>query len=432
MKQKHTCAAELNRIALPLILSSISGVLMGILDQAFVGHLSLDAFAGVGLVCSCINSLVGVLGAFSTVFNISGSRLRGSQDAEGLREEFSLWLFLSGLIGLILFLLFDLFSYPILRTGFGLTGAALREAVRYLRIFSLSIPLNLMIFIYNGVFKIFRKTGHIFAVTLAVNLINIFLDYILIFGKWGAPKLGTSGAAIGTVAALVLNLCVYAWIARPYLTFSLNIRELASKIRDRLLFSLPFLGQETMEDILFVVGLNMMLGRMGTLELSAYNLIGQIIALIQMPMFGYGQAATSLISEAQGRKDRQAIRSIRRCALGILALWFIFLFSVVLANSRNIITLISADSSLLVLASFCLPAALLIQAANYGLTIEKAALQATGYSGPTLLTTFIVNLIALAGIWLFARDLRSIYLILGMGYLASWGILHRIFAKIKG
>ena len=80
MNQKHTYLFEMNRIAIPLILSTVTSVLMGIIDQAFVGHISLDAYAGVGLVCSCVNSLVGVLGAFSIVFNITGARLRGADD----------------------------------------------------------------------------------------------------------------------------------------------------------------------------------------------------------------------------------------------------------------------------------------------------------------------------------------------------------------
>ena len=57
-------------------------------------------------------------------------------------------------------------------------------------------------------------------VTLLVNAVNILLDYMLIFGRWGAPRLGTSGAAIGTVSALGLNLLIYALIARRFIGFS--------------------------------------------------------------------------------------------------------------------------------------------------------------------------------------------------------------------
>ena len=429
MNQKHTYLFEMNRIAIPLILSTVTSVLMGIIDQAFVGHISLDAYAGVGLVCSCVNSLVGVLGAFSIVFNITGARLRGADDEKNLREAFTVWFLICAGVGISLFLLLNIFCVPILGAGFGLTGETLREAAGYLRIFSLSVPLNLLIFLYNGVFKVFRKTGHILGVTLLVNAVNILLDYMLIFGRWGAPRLGTSGAAIGTVSALGLNLLIYALIARRFIGFSRGRQGILVKIKEQLLFSLPFLGQEAMEDILFVVGLNMLIGRMGTLPLSAYNLLGQIISVVQMPMFGYGSAAASLSSEAWGREDPEGIRKIQRDAYLLLTGWFLFLFVLIMANARPIITLISDDPSLLALASACLPAALLIQAPNYGITVEKARLQATGHSGRTLAVTFAVNLAALLIIWLTARQLSILYTILGVSYLVTWAVLHFCIKK---
>ena len=109
MNQKHTYLFEMNRIAIPLILSTVTSVLMGIIDQAFVGHISLDAYAGVGLVCSCVNSLVGVLGAFSIVFNITGARLRGADDEKNLREAFTVWFLICAGVGISLFLLLNIF-----------------------------------------------------------------------------------------------------------------------------------------------------------------------------------------------------------------------------------------------------------------------------------------------------------------------------------
>ncbi|MFI3211616.1 MAG: hypothetical protein R3Y64_11285 [Peptostreptococcaceae bacterium] len=47
---------------------------MNILDQAFIGRISIDAYTGVGLVSTCINSLIGVLGSISVSFNIIGSK----------------------------------------------------------------------------------------------------------------------------------------------------------------------------------------------------------------------------------------------------------------------------------------------------------------------------------------------------------------------
>lgn len=419
----NTYRKEINKIAIPLIFSSLTSVCMGIIDQAFVGHISVYAYAGVGLVCSCINSLVGVLGAFSIAFNICGSRIKGENDQEGLNEEFTISCLLCGGIGLFLFLLFLLFCDPVLNIGFGLRGDTLKEAVRYLRIFSLTIPLNLLIFIYNGVFKIVRKTGHIFAVSLFANALNVVLDYVLIFGKCGLPAMGTAGAGIGTVASLTVNLGIYACMARRYIHFTGRIQSLRQKLKEKLIFSLPFLGQEAMEDIVFVVGMNMLVARMGTVELSSYNLLLQVISIVQMPMFGYAAAATTLVSEAYGRKKEKEIRRIQKNVIGMMSLWFVVLAAGILFNSRHIIQFISEDREVFALAAKCMPVALLIQIVNYGINVEKSVLQSVGYQTFALVVTFVVNILVLTMAWITAGELRGIYELLGLGYLLILGLL---------
>lgn len=415
---------EINKIAIPLILSSLTSVCMGLMDQAFVGHISVYAYAGVGLVCSCINSLVGVLGAFSIVFNICGSRIKGEKAQDDLNEEFSISCLLCGGIGIFLFLLFQVFCYPVLKIGFGLQGDTLKEAVQYLRIFSLTIPLNLLIFIYNGVFKIVRKTEHILVVSLFANAMNIVLDYVLIFGKFGFPAMGTAGAGIGTVTALAVNLGIYGVMARQYIHFGGRIQGLKRKIKEKLIFSLPFLGQEAMEDIVFVVGMNMLVARMGTVELSVYNLILQIISIIQMPMFGYTTAAITLVSETYGRKDEKEIPRIKNDVIGLMSLWFLVLAAGILFYSRPIIQFISEEPLVLERAVKCLPIAVLIQIVNYGINVEKSVLQSIGYSAFALEAAFLANVLTVLAMWIFAEDLMGIYVMLGFGYLLMFGILY--------
>ena len=163
---------QINSTAYPLILSSVVSVLMGWIDQAFIGHISIYAYAGVGLVLSCVNSLVGVLGAFSLVFNIYGSKLSGKQEEKKLSELFSVFIIICLIIGIILSVIFNLFCDVILSKGFGLEGRALTEASIYLKIYSFSIPLNLLIFIHSSVIKIYKKTQYLFVCGIIVNAIN--------------------------------------------------------------------------------------------------------------------------------------------------------------------------------------------------------------------------------------------------------------------
>ena len=410
---------EINSTAIPLILSTVTGTVMGMMDQAFVGHISVYAYGGVGLVASCINSLIGVLGAFSIVFNIRGSHRRGEGDQGSLNRLFGNFLLLSLMAGMVLCLGFALFSRPVLELGFGIHGETLTEAENYLQIFSLTIPLNLLLFIYSSVFKIFRKTGIIFLVSLGANLLNILLDYVLIFGHLGLPEMGTRGAALGTVTALAANLGFYAFLGKDYVRFSrkdLSLEKMGQIFR----FSLPFLGQETMEDILFVVGLNGIVARLGVTELAAYNLIAQFTNLILMPMFGYTAANTSLVSEWAGKGDRKQADKAGRYTFGLLCIWFAVFYVILVLGREEFIRLISPDTEVITLAAACMPLALLIQLLNYYGNVWKSSLQSLGWQNWTLRTAFIINLLVLgfmgAAAWSKGKILW-IYLIQGLGYL---------------
>ena len=410
---------EINSTAIPLILSTVTGTVMGMMDQAFVGHISVYAYGGVGLVASCINSLIGVLGAFSIVFNIRGSHRRGEGDQGSLNRLFGNFLLLSLMAGMALCLGFTLFSRPVLELGFGLHGETLTEAENYLQIFSLTIPLNLLLFIYSSVFKIFRKTGIIFLVSLGANLLNILLDYVLIFGHLGLPEMGTRGAALGTVTALAVNLGFYAFLGKDYVRFSRKDLSL-EKMKQIFRFSLPFLGQETMEDILFVVGLNGIVARLGVTELAAYNLIAQFINLILMPMFGYTAANTSLVSEWAGKGDRKQADKTGRYAFGLLCIWFAVFYMILVLGRARFARLISPDTEVIALAAACMPLALLIQLLNYYGNVWKSSLQSLGWQNWTLRTAFIINLLVLGfmgtAAWISGKILW-IYLIQGLGYL---------------
>ena len=410
---------EINSTAIPLILSTVTGTVMGMMDQAFVGHISVYAYGGVGLVASCINSLIGVLGAFSIVFNIRGSHRRGEGDQGSLNRLFGNFLLLSLMAGMALCLGFALFSRPVLELGFGLHGETLTEAENYLQIFSLTIPLNLLLFIYSSVFKIFRKTGIIFLVSLGANLLNILLDYVLIFGHLGLPEMGTRGAALGTVTALAVNLGFYAFLGKDYVRFSRKDLSL-EKMKQIFRFSLPFLGQETMEDILFVVGLNGIVARLGITELAAYNLIAQFTNLILMPMFGYTAANTSLVNEWAGKGDRKQADKAGRYTFGLLCIWFAVFYMILVLGRARFARLISPDTEVIALAAACMPLALLIQLLNYYGNVWKSSLQSLGWQNWTLRTAFIINLLVLGfmgtAAWISGKILW-IYLIQGLGYL---------------
>lgn len=90
---------EINKLAFPIIISSLSAIFINLIDEAIIGRLSINTFAGVNLVISIINSLIGVLGVVSVAFNILGSKNKLNQNK--LNSIFSTCIVISIIIGII-------------------------------------------------------------------------------------------------------------------------------------------------------------------------------------------------------------------------------------------------------------------------------------------------------------------------------------------
>jgi putative MATE family efflux protein len=136
---------------------------------------------------------------------------------------------------------------------------------------------------------------------------NILLNWLLIFGHLGFPELGSTGAGIGTSIATFLGTCVYAWLGwrhargAGFLTALVRRDVIGSMLR----LSVPA-GLQT---FFFATGMTAffwIIGRIGTPELAASNVLVQLLLVAILPGVGFGLAAASLVGQALGRGDPDA------------------------------------------------------------------------------------------------------------------------------
>jgi MATE family multidrug resistance protein len=151
------------------------------------------------------------------------------------------------------------------------------------------------------------QTWQVMAVSMAGDVVNLVLDYALIFGRWGFPEMGVSGAAIATVASVCASLLIYiVMLARPanerqYRTISgwrpdreLFLRLMRFGMPNGILFTLDTAG--------FAVFV-LIIGRLGTATLAATNIAFNISTLAFMPVWGIGMATSVLVGQAIGREQ---------------------------------------------------------------------------------------------------------------------------------
>ncbi len=194
-------------------------------------------------------------------------------------------------------------------------------------------------FIINGALSSFYsgrgKTLLIMLITVASTLLNIVLDYAMIFGKWGFPEMGIKGAAIATVISAIAMTVVYFILIlsktnhekyQTRTTYGLDYDLIKKMIR----FGTPAGAQNCLGIASFTVFV-FLIGQVGTVELAASNIVIAINTISFMPAVGASIAAATMVGQYIGRKDhhlaeRSAYTAVYSVEAFMLFLMFIFFF----------------------------------------------------------------------------------------------------------
>ena len=201
-------------ILLPILIQNVITNLVSMLDNIMVGQVGTEPMSGVAIV----NQLVFVynlcaLGGLSGA-GILTAQFYGKDDVEGIRQTIRVKL----LIGLGIFLIFGTVlwlcgdSFIRLFLHEGESGLDLEATMRYAQDYLDVMLLQLLPFVVSMMYSsTLRETGET-VVPMTAGLIAVFVNlifnYILIFGKLGAPALGVVGAAYATVLARVVEMMV--------------------------------------------------------------------------------------------------------------------------------------------------------------------------------------------------------------------------------
>ena len=209
MKNKFDTIRKINKLAIPGILSMILSTIFTIADEAIVGRIDVDGYTAVSMSANIIYQVIGNLGAISIAFTILFAKSIGKKDEKASESIFNTIISLSVIIGVGTEILAIFFGRALLQAIYGISGSILIEAYSYLVISGLSIGINLVCFVMSAFFKNLMEPKIALIATTVSLPVNFVTDYILVFGKLGLPKLRGTGAAIGTIAGLFVEVAIF-------------------------------------------------------------------------------------------------------------------------------------------------------------------------------------------------------------------------------
>ena len=202
-------AAALRRLIIPLVIEQFLAMTIGMADTIMVTSVGEHAVSGVSLVDNISILLINIFSALATGGAVVAAQYLGSRDESNACAAAKQLFYVVGALSTATMAVCLLFREPILRLVFGQLDASVMEAaMTYFLLTALSYPL---LAVYNAGAALFRSMGNSkvsMLASLLMNLINIGLNAVLIYGA----GIGVAGAGFGTLFSRLAGAVLMTWL----------------------------------------------------------------------------------------------------------------------------------------------------------------------------------------------------------------------------
>ncbi len=329
--KKYTSEFKNNlKLATPIMMGSLGHLLVGLIDDIMVGRLGPVELAATSLGNSLVFIALSIGIGFSFAITPLIAESDGENDKDKGRKIFQHGLILTGIIGVSMYVLLLLLK-PILYY-LDQPDEVVVLAIPYYEIVAISmIPLM----IFQG-FKQFTdglsQTKYAMYATIITNIVNVLLNFALIYGIWIFPRLELVGAALGTlISRVVMVIFIYVVLMKKE-KFAIFMKRLKiAEIEKGIFKKIINLGFPTALQMLFEVGLFtasvLLAGTLGAFPQAANQIALKLASTTFMIAVGIGVAATVRVGNQKGLKDYVELRRIAFSNF-LLILLIMFAFSI--------------------------------------------------------------------------------------------------------
>lgn len=413
-------------LAIPATIENILQTLVGFIDTFLVAQLGLVVVSAVGLT----NTLLGVYLAVFIALGIGATSLIaqkiGANKMEEAIETAKQATLVSLLIGLFIGLITLVFSeqlLSIMRTD--------AQTIPYAKPFLLivgggSVFISLMT-IFGAILRASGDTKSPMKMNAITNVINVVLDFILIFGFGPIPALGVVGTALGTlIARIVGSYLLYRKIVISKVGFKfIDIFKVKNNFKPLINLSIP----AALERLVMRVGQVFYFGliyAIGSTTFAAHSIAGTIEGVTYMPAMGLATAATTLVGNAVGKQDYDEAKQVTALSskysfiiMGFTSIIMYFgspTFAAWFTNDLEAIRQIVIALRIYCLIMFPLSISLVLVASLQGMGDTKSPFYSTSIGIWVIRVVGVVLMgqrLGIAGVWLSILidvTLRTIYL----------------------
>lgn len=316
-------------MSLPMIVSMLVQALYNIVDSMFVAQINEQALTAVSLAFPMQNLMIAVSTGTGVGINALLARRLGQKDRNGASDAANNGIFVS-IISCLFFVLFGFFGSRIFFEMQNVGPQITEYGVQYLSICTI---FSVGIFLQITFERILQATGRTLF-TMATQgtgaIVNIILDPILIFGWFGLPAMGVSGAAIATVIGqIIAMLMAFAFNHKVNHDIDLRIRSFRPSlevIRSIYRVGFPSIIMASISSVM-TFGMNQILLTFTKTSAAFFGIYIKLQSFVFMPIFGLNNGLVPIISYNFGaQRKKRIIQTIKlgiTYAMGMMLIGFV-------------------------------------------------------------------------------------------------------------
>ena len=296
------------QLALPSILGNLSFTIVGMVQTKFIGDLGSQALAAVGAGQRVFFAMQAILMAVSAGTTALVARAWGARDYQEASRVTMASLVLAGAMSLAITVV-GYFLAPSIAGVFGLdphTLAMAADNIRWLCVFNVAFAVN---FILSAALRASGDAWTPLWISGGVNVINIPLLYVFVFGHYGFPQMGVAGAAVAAGLAFTAGgvMLVVLWMKQKF-----RVRHVSggwwrkARLRRLLDIGYPAALEQAVFQLGFFIFLMLIGNFYGTEAFAAYNIGVNVLQVCMTVGFGFSIAGSTLVGQHLGANDHEA------------------------------------------------------------------------------------------------------------------------------
>ncbi len=296
---------------MPVIFSQIGQVTVNLVDNIMVGHLGTTELAASSFAISVFH--VGML--FGLGITLGITPLVGQSLTSDKSGEIGSWLKNGMLVNSIAAVLLcaAMSSVALFMNRMGQSQEVVQKAIPFYLIHVASLFPLMLFFSFKQFFEGIGNTKIAMVITIIINLVNIVLNYLLIYGKFGFPALGLNGSALASFISRLIMPLIFVWIVlrkpgfRNYLIHAFHSGIERFKIKRIASIGISIGFQMVIEILAFTLGAIMM-GWISKESLAGHQVAISMVSMTYMISFGLASGTTIRVSHAFGDGDRHELK----------------------------------------------------------------------------------------------------------------------------